>query len=108
MVGDILDGTSQTVLAAGVLLKNTIGAAGAVFVFLLCLIPLVRVGITNLSLRFGAAVLQPVSDKRITDCLGYAAKTHKLLLQLILYTMLLFLLSIVFILMLTGGKGGGM
>ncbi len=108
VVGDILDGTSQTVLAAGVLLKNTIGAAGAVLIFLLCLIPLLRVGLTNLALRFGAAVLQPVSDKRITDCLGYAAKTHKLLVQLVLYTMLLFLLSVVFILMMTGGKGGGM
>ncbi len=107
VVGDLLDGTSQTVLAAGVLLKNTIGAAGAIIVFLLCLIPLLRVGIANFALRFGSAVLQPVSDKRITDCLGYAAKTHKLLVQLLLYTMLLFLLTIVFILMLTGGKGGG-
>ncbi|MBR2409809.1 MAG: stage III sporulation protein AE [Lachnospiraceae bacterium] len=106
VVGDLLDGTSQTVLAAGVLLKNSIGAAGAVTVFLLCLIPLLRVGIANVALRFGSAVLQPVSDKRITDCLGYAAKTHKLLVRLILYTMLLFLLTIVFILILTGGKGG--
>ncbi len=105
VVGDLLSGTSQTVLAAGVLLKNTIGAAGAVVVFLLCLIPLVRVGIANLALRFGAAVLQPVSDKRITDCLGYGAKTHKLLMQLILYTMLLFLLTIIFILILTGKAG---
>lgn len=107
VVGDLLDGTSQTVLAAGVLLKNTIGAAGAIIIFLLCLIPLLRVGIANFALRFGSAVLQPVSDKRITDCLGYAAKAHKLLVKLILYTMLLFLLTIVFILMLTGGKGGG-
>lgn len=106
VVGDLLSGTSQTVLAAGVLLKNTIGAAGAVIVFLLCLVPLLRVGIANLSLRFGAAVLQPVSDKRITDCLGYAAKTHKLLLRLILYTMLLFLLTIVVLLVLTGRAGG--
>ena len=106
VVGDLLDGTSQTVLAAGVLLKNTIGATGAIIVFLLCLIPMIRVGIANYALRFGSAVLQPVSDKRITDCLGYAAKTHKLLVKLIMYTMLLFLLMIVVILVLTGGKGG--
>ena len=107
VVGDLLDGTTQTVLAAGVLLKNAIGAAGAVFIFLLCVVPLVRIGIANLSLRFGAAVLQPVSDKRITDCLGYAAKAHKLLIKLVLYTMLLFLLTLLFLLVLTGGKGGG-
>ena len=107
VVGDLLDGTSQTVLAAGVLLKNTIGAAGAIVIFLLCLVPFLRVGIANLALRFGSAVLQPISDKRITDCLGYAAKTHKLLVRLVLYTMLLFLLTIVLILVLTGGKGGG-
>ena len=107
VVGDILDGTSQTVLAAGVLLKNAIGAAGAIFIFLLCLIPLLRVGISQLALRLGASVLQPVSDKRITDCLGYAAKTHKLLLRMVLYTMLLFFLTIVVLSVLTGGKGGG-
>ena len=107
VVGDLLDGTSQTVLAAGVLLKNAIGAAGAIVIFLLCLVPFLRVGIANLALRFGSAVLQPISDKRITDCLGYAAKTHKLLVRLVLYTMLLFLLTIVLILVLTGGKGGG-
>ncbi|MCH5273392.1 MAG: stage III sporulation protein AE [Lachnospiraceae bacterium] len=106
VVGDLLDGTTQTVMAAGILLKNTIGAAGAVFVFLICLSPMVRVGIANVSLRFGAAVLQPISDKRITDCLGYAAKAHRLLVKLLLYTMLLFLLTILFIAILTGSKGG--
>lgn len=106
VLGDILDGTTQTVLAAGVLLKNAIGAAGAVFVFLICFIPLLRVGIANLSFRFGAAILQPVSDKRITDCLGYAAKAHRLLIKLLLYTMLLFLITILLIAFLTGSKGG--
>lgn len=106
VVGELLNSTTETVLAAGILLKNTIGAAGAVIIFLLCLAPLVRVEIANLSLRFGAAVLQPVSDRRITDCLGYAAKTHKLLIRLLLYTMLLFMLMIVFVLLLTGSRGG--
>lgn len=106
VVGDILDGTTQTVLAAGILLKNTIGAAGAVIIFFICLTPLLRIGVANLSLRFGAAVLQPVSDKRITDCLSFAAKAHKLLIRLLLYTMLLFMIMILFILMLTGSRGG--
>lgn len=106
VVGDILDSTTETVLAAGILLKNTIGTAGAALVFFLCLTPLVRIGITNLSLRFGAAILQPVSDKRITDCFGFAAKAHKLLLRMLLYTMLLFVLLILFILLLTGSRGG--
>ena len=106
VVGDILDGTTQTVLAAGVLLKNTIGAAGAFFICFLCLVPLLRIGIASLSLRFGAAILQPVSDKRITDCMSYAAKAHTLLLKLLLYTMLLFLLTILFLIVLTGGRGG--
>lgn len=106
VLGDILDGTTQTVLAAGVLLKNAIGAAGAVFVFLICFIPLLRVGIANLSFRFSAAILQPVSDKRITDCFSYAAKAHRLLIKLLLYTMLLFLITILLIALLTGSKGG--
>lgn len=106
VVGDMLDSTAQTVLAAGILLKNTIGAAGAFILFLICMTPLLRIGIANISIKFGAALLQPVSDKRITDCLGYAAKAHKLLIRMIMYTMLMFILMILFMLMLTGSRGG--
>lgn len=106
VVGDLLSGTTQTVLAAGILLKNAIGVGGAVVIFFLCLFPLFRVGIANLSLRCGAAILQPVSDKRMVDCLGIAAKTHGLLIKLLLYTMLLFMLTLLFLLFMTGNRGG--
>ena len=105
VVGDLFDGATQTVMAAGGLVKNAIGMAGAVFVFVICFIPALKIGIACALLRVGAALLQPVSDKRIGDCLELASKTHKMLFRILMYTMLLFLLLILLFAAFTGTGG---
>lgn len=105
VVGDLFDGATQTVLAAGELVKNAIGAAGAVLVFLICFLPAFKLGISCVILRVGAAFLQPISDKRIGDCLEVSAKTHKLLFQILMYSMLLFLILILMFAAFTGIGG---
>lgn len=103
--GDLFDGATQTVLAAGGLVKNAIGAAGAVFVFLICIFPALKLGVTCVLLKIGAAVLQPISDKRIGDCLEVSAKTHKMLFRILMYSMFLFLILILIFAAFTGIGG---
>ena len=55
-------------LGTAVLVKNGIGMAGAVICIALCVIPLVQTAGTALLYKLAAAMIQPVSDERVTGC----------------------------------------
>ena len=96
-VGNLLTGVTQTVLSAGVLLRNTVGIAGAIFLIFIAVFPLIRLGLLAVFYYAGAALLQPVSDKRMLACFSAAGRTHVLLVQMVFYTVLLFLLTILLV-----------
>lgn len=100
-IGDALGGTAEVVAGTAVLMKNGIGMAGAVICFALCIVPLVQVALIVLMYKLSAAVIQPVSDKRIIGCLESVGEGCRLLLRVIFTTGLLFLLTIVIVATLT-------
>ena len=85
---------AQVVLGSGVLIKNSIGAAGAIVLGLLALAPAVKLGVLMALYQCAAAVMEPVCDKRMVSCAAGVAKGHWLLLKIQLYSLLLFLLAI--------------
>ena len=104
VVGDALGGTAEIVLGTAVLVKNGIGAAGAVVCFALCVYPIVQTGCIVLMYKLAAAILQPVSDKRIVNCIESVSDGCRLLMKVIFTTGLLFLFTIV-IVSAAAGKG---
>lgn len=54
---------TQMVIGSGVLVKNTMGAAGVVILVIITLIPMMKLVILMLLYQCVAAVLQPVCDK---------------------------------------------
>lgn len=94
-VGDAIGGVTEVVLGTAVLVKNAIGMTGAVICFAICLLPLLQTGGVVLMYKLAAAVLQPVSDKRITGCIESVGEGCRLLMRVIFTTGLLFLLTIV-------------
>ncbi len=93
-VGDIIGGTGEVILGTAVLIKNGIGVAGAVFVTGICLVPLMNMGILTLMYRGMAAVIQPVSDKRIVEAVNSVGKGYQMLLRVVFTTGVLFLITI--------------
>jgi stage III sporulation protein AE len=93
-IGDVLGGTAEVVAGTAVLVKNGIGMAGAIICFALCIVPLVQVALIVLMYKLSAAVIQPVSDKRVIGCLESVAEGCRLLLRVVFTTGLLFLLTI--------------
>lgn len=85
---------AQMVLGSGVLIKNSIGTAGAIILGLLTLAPAVKLGILMLLYQCVAAVMEPVCDKRMVSCVSGMARGHKMLLKIQLYSLFLFLLAI--------------
>ncbi|MCD8053884.1 MAG: stage III sporulation protein AE [Lachnospiraceae bacterium] len=85
---------TNVVLGTGALLKNGVGAAGMVVLVLLCLTPLVQLALLVLLYQGAAALVQPLADPRLLTCLTETGEGCRLLMNLVLYTLVLFLLSL--------------
>ncbi len=93
-VGNVLGGTADIVLGTAILIKNGIGMAGAVIAVLICLFPLVQMALMALMYKLAAALVQPVSDKRITACISGVSEGYEMMVRVIFTAGLLFLLTI--------------
>ena len=100
-IGDAIGGTAEVVIGTAVLIKNGIGMVGAVICLALCIVPLVQVAAIVLMYKLAAAVIQPVSDKRLVGCIESVSEGCRLLLRVVFTTGLLFLLTIVIVTTLT-------
>jgi len=101
-IGDAGSSVTDMVLGSAVLIKNGIGAAALIALIFLCLIPLVKLAIIMAAYYVLAAVLQPVSDERITGCLAGMGNGVKLLFQAVFTVLILFLLTVALTTALTG------
>ena len=84
----------QVLLGSGALIKNGIGTVALIFLLLLCLVPILKLGIVAIMYQGAAAVVQPAADKRIVACISAVASGTKLLLKLVLYTLILFVVTV--------------
>lgn len=100
--GDAGSSAVDLVLGSAMLIKNGIGAAALVILLLLCLIPLAKLGVIMLVYYLLAAVLQPVADERITDCMMGMGKAVRLLFQTVFTVLTLFLLTVALTTAVTG------
>ncbi len=96
-IGDALGGVTETILGAGVLLKNAIGVTGLIVILTICAVPCIKLLMITIVYKVGSAALQPISDKRFIECISASAKSAALLLQAVFVGAVLFLLSITII-----------
>lgn len=102
-IGDALGGVTETLLSAGVLLKNAIGVAGLIVLLTIVAVPFLKLLVVAAIYKVGGAVLQPISDKRFIECISASGRSATMLLQTIFVGTALFLLSITIVAVTTGG-----
>ncbi len=93
-IGNAIGGVTDIVLGTAVLIKNGIGMAGAVVALAICAVPILQMLLLAFLYKAVAAVVQPISDKRITSCIGSVSEGYELLVKVIVTTGVLFLLTI--------------
>ena len=103
IVGDAIGGAAEVVLGTAVLIKNGIGVAGMIISLVMCLVPIIQIAITSLMYQLIAALIQPVSDKRLVNCVSSVADGSKILLKIVFTTGVLFLITIAVVATTTGG-----
>lgn len=93
-VGNAMGGAAEIFFSTAVLIKNGIGMAGAVIAVLICIGPIVQMALMALMYKLAAALVQPVSDKRITACISGVSEGYELMVRVIFTVGILFLLTI--------------
>ncbi len=94
ILGDAIGGVTEVMLGTAVLIRNGIGIAGVVICLAICLVPTLQMAGIVILYRLAAAVVQPISEKRMVNCIGNMADGASLLLQIILTSCALFLIVI--------------
>jgi stage III sporulation protein AE len=96
-LGNTFGSVTDVVLGTAVLIKNSIGIAGMLILFFICAVPVIQMGLTVLLYKLAAALVQPVSDARITGCISSVSKGYELMLRVLVTVLVLFLLTIAII-----------
>jgi stage III sporulation protein AE len=74
VVGRMFSDASETVVGASLLVKNAVGITGVVILVLLCAFPAVKILVLALIFKASAAILQPMGDSPIIQCLQTIGK----------------------------------
>lgn len=93
-IGNLFNSVTEMFLGSAVLIKNAVGVAGLLILALICLVPVLRLGVCALLYRLMGAVLQPIADPRITECVSGVGEGALLMMKIVFTTGLLFFLSI--------------
>ena len=101
-IGQGLDSFVEIMAGSGSLIKNAIGGAALVCIIVLVAVPVIKLLVFNFMYKITAAVVQPVSDKRVTSSVEVMAKGANMLYSSILACGLLFFLTIAIICLGTG------
>lgn len=85
---------TQLLVGSGVLIKNTIGMAAVIILMILIAMPVIKLLILLLLYQCVAAVMEPVCDKRLVNCVSAAAKGQKMMLQVVTAAALILVITI--------------
>ena len=83
VVGKILGDAVDTVLGAGILLKNAVGLIGVIVVIGICIIPILKLGILTIAYKLLSAICEPIADKNITSLLDQIGDVYKIFLAIL-------------------------
>ena len=103
-VGGLMDSAAETIAGSALVIKNAVGVAGMIVVLLICLLPFLKLGLSVLLFRLLCALLQPISEKRMVDCIRSFSDGVMLLMKTMLAGLAVFLVSLA---MITASVRGG-
>lgn len=105
-VGGAINAVTEVLIGSSMLIKNGIGVAALIILILICLVPVLKLAVYTFLYRLAAAVVQPVSDKRMLGCLSCVGDGAKLSLKVVFTAAVLFMVTIAMVS--ASGSPGGM
>lgn len=93
VVGEALSGTVDLVMNCGVIVKNSYTVGIIIALLLICTIPLIKVFLCMAVYQLTAAIIEPISNKRIAQCISGMGRATGYLLGTLTTVMVLFILN---------------
>ena len=94
VVGGYMSDTVDTLLGCSLIVKNAAGVTGLVSIVAVLLTPLIRLLAVALSLKVAAALVEPVSDKRLSECMDSVSATVTMLFVAVLSVGAMFFIAV--------------
>ncbi|SDK55696.1 stage III sporulation protein AE [Sediminibacillus albus] len=95
VVGRMFTDAADTVLSASLLLKNAVGLVGVFVVLGIALFPAVKIFVIALIYKLASALLQPIGDGPVIECMDSISKHIIYIFAALLIVTLMFFLAIV-------------
>ncbi len=102
-VGNMVNTVTELVVTSAVLVRNCMGVVVLAVFIMAGLAPVLHFGMMSLAYRFLAAVSQPVSDRRLVECLSTMGEGCALLLKILFHAQVLCMLTFMILLVSFGG-----
>lgn len=93
-LGASINAVTEIMVGSGIIIKNGIGIAAILVILILCAGPLIQVGVMTFLYKILAAIIQPISDKRMIGCISSVGEGGRLLEKAVVTTTVMFLVTI--------------
>lgn len=90
IVGKALSDTIASVAGYSLIIKNAISAVGLVIIIIMMLYPVIKIFLNSIVFKLTAALIEPISDKRITTAITSAGDSLILIMSCVLSVSLMF------------------
>lgn len=93
-VGSSVENINETLFQATGIIKNAIGAVGIISLIIICIVPIINIVINVFVYNCLTALVEPISDIRVVNCIKSIADSSKLILEIIVTSIALFFITI--------------
>lgn len=97
VIGKALSDAITTVAGYSLILKDAVSIVGLVIMLFICVFPLIKIIIISLIYKFVGAVMEPVVDKKVVDCLTAAGNSFTIIFACVLSVAIMFFIFITII-----------
>jgi stage III sporulation protein AE len=94
VVGGYLSDAADTVIGCSLLIKNAAGVIVLIGIIAVCLMPIMKIAAVVLLYKITCALVEPISEKRITDCINDIANSMILIIGSVAVVAFMFIVSI--------------
>lgn len=92
-IGGLTEGMFEMVLGSAVLVRNSLGLFMTFMLIALCAVPVVKIAMTACVIKFCAALIGIISDKRLTNCASRVGEGNLMLLRIVLTSVGMFMIQ---------------